>query len=397
MLEAASRNRWERVAFGDVVRLSRERSSDPEEDGFERYLGLEHIEPRDLKVRRWGNIADGTTFTNVFRSGQVLFGKRRAYQRKVAVPDFDGVCSGDIYVFESHSERLLPELLPFICQTDGFFQHAVGTSAGSLSPRTNWDSLADYTFALPPLEDQRRLAEALGAFQIAVECQRQIQCESDRLRRSLLLDIFRPNRGSQDSFPSRWTVQRASEAGGVQLGQQRHPKFRQGSNVRPYLRVANVFDGWIDFDDVERMHFPESELHKFELLPGDILLNEGQSTELVGRSAIYRGEIPGCCFQKTLIRFRCGPGLLPEFAHAFFRHCLYTGQFASMVVQTTSMAHLTAVRFKEVPIPVPPIDEQRQLLGVMSALMTVTRAMVEREQALSILGQTLVNEVLESH
>jgi type I restriction enzyme S subunit len=136
MLEAVSRNGWERVAFGDVVRLSQERSTDPEEDGFERYVGLEHIEPRDLKVRRWGNVSDGTTFTNVFRSGQVLFGKRRAYQRKVAVPDFDGVCSGDIYVFEPLSERLLPELLPFICQTDGFFQHAVGTSAGSLSPRT---------------------------------------------------------------------------------------------------------------------------------------------------------------------------------------------------------------------------------------------------------------------
>lgn len=188
--------------------------------------------------------------------------------------------------------------------------------------------------------------------------------------------IFRRHRGSQDFFPSHWTVQPASEAGGVQLGQPRHPKFRHGSNVRPYLRVANVFDGWIDFADVEKMHFPESELEKFELLPGDILLNEGQSTELVGRSAIYRGEIPGCCFQKTLIRFRCKPGLLPEFAHAFFQHCLYTGQFASMVVQTTSMAHLTAVRFKEFRIgermdsnplgmrPGAQIDDSREAVGV---------------------------------
>lgn len=79
------------------------------------------------------HIADGVTFTNVFKPGQVLFGKRRAYQRKVAVADFSGVCSGDIYVLEPKGDALLPELLPFICQTDAFFDHAVGTSAGSLS------------------------------------------------------------------------------------------------------------------------------------------------------------------------------------------------------------------------------------------------------------------------
>ena len=125
-----------RVAFGDVVRLSRERAPDPEADGFTRYIGLEHIIPGDLTIRRWGNVAEGTTFTNVFRPGQVLFGKRRAYLQKVAVPGFSGVCSSDIYVLESKDDRhLLPDLLPFICQTDAFFKHAVGTSAGSLSPR----------------------------------------------------------------------------------------------------------------------------------------------------------------------------------------------------------------------------------------------------------------------
>lgn len=161
MTKRASKNGWTRVAFGDVVQLSRERSSDPAEDGFERYVGLEHLEPGDLKIRRWGDIAAGTTFTNVFRAGQVLFGKRRAYQRKVAVAEFDGVCSGDIYVLEPKNGHLLPELLPFICQTEGFFEHAVGTSAGSLSPRTNWESLASYELVLPPLGEQRRIAHAL--------------------------------------------------------------------------------------------------------------------------------------------------------------------------------------------------------------------------------------------
>jgi len=155
---------WRRVKFGDVVRLSKGRSADPLAEGVERYVGLEHLEPGDLRIRRWGNVADGVTFTSLFKPGQVLFGKRRAYQRKVAVADFAGVCSGDIYVLESKDENLLlPELLPFICQTDAFFDHAVGTSAGSLSPRTNWSSLADFEFALPPKEEQRRSLALLNA------------------------------------------------------------------------------------------------------------------------------------------------------------------------------------------------------------------------------------------
>lgn len=125
-----------KVKFGDLVRLSKARSQDPLADGFERYVGLEHLEPGDLRIRRWGNVADGVTFTSVFQPGQVLFGKRRAYQRKVAVADFAGVCSGDIYVLETKDPQILmSELLPFICQTDAFFDYAVGTSAGSARRR----------------------------------------------------------------------------------------------------------------------------------------------------------------------------------------------------------------------------------------------------------------------
>jgi type I restriction enzyme S subunit len=155
---------WQRVKFGEVVRLNKETCKDPEASGIERVIGLENLEPGDLRVRSWADVADGTTFSNRVRPGQVLFGKRRAYQRKVAVADFDAICSGDIYVFETaDSKRLLPELLPFICQTEAFFEYAVGTSAGSLSPRTNWKSLAEYDLVLPPLEEQRRIQQLATA------------------------------------------------------------------------------------------------------------------------------------------------------------------------------------------------------------------------------------------
>jgi hypothetical protein len=182
---------WRRVKFGDVVRLNRETSKHPVADGLHRYLGLEHLAPGDLRIRSWGDISQGTTFTNRFRPGHVLFGKRRAYQRKVAVAEFDGVCSGDIYVFEPKDPAvLLEELLPFICQTDAFFDHAVGTSAGSLSPRTNWKSLAKYTFTLPPADEQRRMASCLNAVQRQLDAQRVLGRVRQRMVLSVLSEAF---------------------------------------------------------------------------------------------------------------------------------------------------------------------------------------------------------------
>ena len=187
----ALRPGWRRVKFGDVVRLSKARSQDPLADGIERYVGLEHLEPGDLRIRSWGSVADGVTFTSVFQPGQVLFGKRRAYQRKVAVADFSGVCSGDIYVLETKDAQvLLPELLPFICQTDAFFDHAVGTSAGSLSPRTNWTSLDHFEFALSPIDEQKRLVELLGSIAALEEELRIAEHEADRLQKAAMQDLL---------------------------------------------------------------------------------------------------------------------------------------------------------------------------------------------------------------
>lgn len=189
-----------RVKFGDVVRLSKTRCQDPLAEGYERFIGLEHLEPGDLRIRSWGNVADGTTFTNVFKPGQVLFGKRRAYQRKVAVADFAGVCSGDIYVLESQDTNiLLPELLPFICQTNAFFEYSVGTSAGSLSPRTNWSSLADFEFALLPMEEQRRIVNVLLTANRVLEGYNELLRSASRLLSSSLEQAIH----SSSQFPQR--------------------------------------------------------------------------------------------------------------------------------------------------------------------------------------------------
>ena len=386
----------QRVRFGDVVRQVK-KIVDPELAGVERYVAGEHLQPDDLRIRSWGDVGSGylgPAFQITFEPGQVLYGSRRTYLRKVAVADFAGICANTTFVLEPKTEQLHPALLPLVMQTQHFTEHSVKQSRGSVNPYVNFSDLAWYEFSLPQIGEQERIAVLISAVDDVIEGLRTLVRVADHLRRSVLLDAFRARRGSVDTWPAHWRAMRADAVGDVQLGQQRHPKYAAGLNVRPYLRVANVMDGRIDFSDVLKMHFPTSDLEKFELLPGDILLNEGQSTDLVGRSAIYRGEVPGCCFQKTLLRYRCGPELIPEFVQGYFQHRLYTGQFARMCVQTTSIAHLTAVRFAAITIPVPSIDEQREFAERVAVAATACVAARQRLSEATRLRVRLLDELL---
>ena len=182
---------WKMVKFGDVVANANLVERNPEENGITRIVGLEHIDPENLHIHRWNNISEGTSFTRKFVPGQTLFGKRRAYQRKVAYAEFTGICSGDILTFEPKDRNiLLPELLPFICQSDAFFSHALDTSAGSLSPRTSWTALKNFSFPLPPLEEQKRLAELLWAADEAVEKWNIVYADMESLLQTTRNNIF---------------------------------------------------------------------------------------------------------------------------------------------------------------------------------------------------------------
>jgi len=135
--------------------------------------------------------------------------------------------------------------------------------------------------------------------------------------------------------------------------------------VVPYLRVANVFDGYIDFRNINEMRFKPREIENFRLRSGDILLNEGQSVELVGRCAMYTDGPNDCCFQNTLIRYRAGPETDERFALQLFRYCQAIGVFSRIAVKTNSIAHLGVSRFAELELPFPPLPEQRKIAEIL--------------------------------
>ena len=181
---------WKKHRFDEVCRQVNEATKDPAAEGLNHVIGLEHIEPNNLHITHWDTLEKETTFTRKFKKGQVLFGRRRAYQRKVAYAEFDGICSGDILVFEVIEKVMLPELLPFLIQSEGFFQKALATSAGSLSPRTKFKELADYEFLLPPKAEQKRLAELLWAADEVVEKEKREMERMEELYNNRIESMF---------------------------------------------------------------------------------------------------------------------------------------------------------------------------------------------------------------
>lgn len=340
---------WRRVKFGDVVRLSKARSQDPLADGIERYVGLEHLEPGDLRIRRWGSVAEGVTFTSVFQPGQVLFGKRRAYQRKVAVADFSGVCSGDIYVLESKDPKvLLPELLPFICQTVAFFDHAVGTSAGSLSPRTNWTSLADFDFAVPPMEEQHRTLSLLHAGLSAVDELQTAVAALLPLRRSMETRLL-----STDAVPRQKVGDIAKFTSGRGIRVSDLPKAPSEASQIP-VYGGNGISGYTDA----------------------VMEGTSEPTVVIGRVGQFCGVTSmtaGPCWitDNALYPAKISPEIYPEFLAICLRASNLNrsklGEYLPLITQ--EVVH-------KIEIPVPPrsaqsvaIDEFAQIVAAETSLM----------------------------
>lgn len=155
------RKGWRRWRFDQMAVNVNDRVDDPRTAGVDRYVGLEHLDSNSLKIQRWGTPHDVEATKLRFRAGDIIFGKRRAYQRKLAVADFDGICSAHAMVLRARPDVVLPEFLPFFMQSDIFMERAQTISVGSLSPTINWRSLAAEEFALPPVEEQRRFSISL--------------------------------------------------------------------------------------------------------------------------------------------------------------------------------------------------------------------------------------------
>jgi len=231
---------WRVVRFGEMADSIGDRVDHPAEAGVEYYVGLEHLDPESLKIRRWGQPTDVEATKLRFKPGDIIFGRRRAYQRKLAVAEFEGICSAHALVLRAREEVVLPEFLPFFMQSEIFFERAMSISVGSLSPTINWKTLAQQEFALPPRDEQRRIAEILWAADEVCENWEQTRREAKQLRSIFLNEMIFENTNQYSCMKFREICWKITD------GTHQPPEFT--SHGIPFLLVSNLASGHIDWN-----------------------------------------------------------------------------------------------------------------------------------------------------
>ena len=182
-----------RVKFGDVVKdvkINIDRLNNP----YEYYVAGDHMDSEDLTIHRKGCfITDdvGPAFIRVFKPGQILYGSRRTYLKKIAVADFEGVCANTTFVFETKDPHAFEQrLLPFIMLSKDFTTWSIAKSKGSTNPYVLFSDLADFEFELPPLEEQKVLADKLWAAYRLKEAYKKLLVATDEMVKSQFIEMF---------------------------------------------------------------------------------------------------------------------------------------------------------------------------------------------------------------
>jgi type I restriction enzyme S subunit len=276
-------------------------------------------------------------------------------------------------------------------------------ATGQAQPGLSVDILNNVALAIPSLKaEQRKIADCLSSLDELIAAQAQKVEALKSHKKGLMQQLF-PHEGETRPrlrFPEfqgagEWEMRRVDERGSVLAG--KALAVNAPGPLRPYLRTKNVLDGSIDLSDVLRMPMTDAEFSRFEILDGDVLLNEGQSLELVGRASIYRGECrERCAMQNQLLRFRAFPVTCAEFAAQYFRKCQKDGTFANVATKTTSVAHLGSSRFSALELAWPSLSEQHRISFCLSNLDAMITAGILKLEAFKTHKKGLMQQLFPS-
>jgi type I restriction enzyme M protein len=356
------RSEWKRLPFGAFADSVNERV-EPADAAEDIYVGLDDLDSGVLHIRRWGKGSDVIGTKLRFRRGDIVFGRRRAYQRKLAVAEMDGICSAHAMVVRAKSKVVLPEFLPFLMMSDQFMNRAVEISVGSLSPTINWTTLKLQEFDIPPLDQQRRISDTLWAVEHAAEANQRALENLQTLRASALESFVEENTtvvaGSRAPKRATWEASTVGELCEIRSGK---------VNSR-----AAVDDGKYPFFTCS----PEtlrSDRYSFDC---EALLLAGNNAQGIYTVKHYKGKFQ--VRQRVyVITVRDLSVVGFKYLHLMMQRSL--GRLRNLSVGSTSK-HITLGDLQGLEVPVPPVDAQESLVTQVSRIdnaITLSRDNVSR-------------------
>ena len=382
------RSDWRLVSFGDVA-LKQNTSVDRENTALTRYIAGEHMGSEDLHIREWGEIGDdylGPAFTRKFEEDDILYGSRRTYLRKVAVAHFDGITANTTFVIKPNEELILKQLLPFVMLSEGFAQHSIRNSKGSVNPYVNWKDIANYNFLLPPKHQQVELAELLWAADEEVETLRASKAALIRLRDS-----------TYKAFGETLDEKQSTKVANLLLDGPRNgfsPKT--SDNGTSYtVSIGAVSNGRFTPDgNLKRATVEASTLEKFDVRENDLFVVRGNGNRLLcGKAGLAIESAENLFYPDLLIRLRFNEEQInPQFAAYQWNHPTAHFRLLQWAKSTNGIWKINGADIKNHSLVVPPLAEQTKILTKISNIeerLTRLNAVLSSSAALkkSIINQ----------
>ena len=340
--------RFEQIALNSTAK-----KKPTEEDRFT-YLGLEHLDPGSLTVTRWGADIAPKGEKLLMKKGDVLFGKRRAYQKKVAIAPFDGIFSAHGMVLRPREDVIDKNFFPLFISSDYFLDAAIKISVGSLSPTINWRDLKTLEFDLPDLETQRRLAEVLWSINDTIDAYKKLISATDELVKSQFIERF----GKPGTDPFGWGLTTLGEC--CELNP-RKPKDMNTNIDYSFVAMPSVSeDGRID-SSIER---PYSEVCKGFTYFGenDVLFAKITPCMENGKGGVAKKLKNGAGFGSTEFHvLRPIKGISdPYWIYILTMFPKFRSDAEKVMTGTGGQRRVPITYLNEYPIALPPIDLQEQ-------------------------------------
>ncbi len=379
-----------RVPLRNVCVQSREQIR-PGQRGELKYVGLESIAPGtgEFIVGELSKTPEDPRAVSFhFDARHVLYGKLRPYLNKVVVPEFEGKCSTELI-------PLLPDAtlerryLAYFLRNPATVQSITERTAGARMPRADMDFLLGLEIPLPPLPEQRRLVDLLSRAEGIVRLRREAHTKAAELIPALFLDMF----GDPASNPKGWPVIPLNEVSQVISGVAKGRKLDGNECVElPYMRVANVKDGYLDLNDIKTIVIKKDEVAKLLIEPGDLLMTEGGDPDKLGRGALWQGQIQQCVHQNHVFKVRSDrTRVIPEYLQSLTGSSYGKAYFFRVAKKTTGIASINKTQLSAFPIVVPPLELQRQFAAKAEAI----RAIAAQQAAALATAQAAFDALLQ--
>lgn len=377
--------------FEDIAFNSTEKKKPVDQDKYT-YLGLEHLDPDSIYVTRFGAETAPKGDKLIMKKGDVLFGKRRAYQKKVAIAPFDGIFSAHGMVLRPKEEVIDKDFFPMFIKSDYFLDAAIQISVGSLSPTINWRDLKELKFELPSLEEQRKLSEVLWAIYDMKDKYKKLILATDELVKSQFIDMFGDPQTNNKGMP----VMRINEVvsllrNGVTIKQN---KDKEGY---PITRIETISNRTVDR---ERMGYAGiTDISKYEdyvLQDGDILMSHINSVKHMGKSAIYEKNIDESIIHgMNLLCLRPKVNIvIPDFLYSYFQMDFFYEQVLSITKKAVNQASMTIKDLGNLTVIVPDIESQMIYVDFVRQSNKSKFALQEAIKDLDALSKKIIAENL---